>query len=71
MGNLELNAKVNQQQSLLIQRKCDKHEFITVTQTTTRNGPNPINTSNSWLQCKHCGLTHPMSTQTLQDADGR
>lgn len=62
-GNNELNEKYKRQQEMLMQHHCEKHEYIIVTQTTTSNGPTPINESHSWLQCKHCGSTHPIPSQ--------
>ena len=37
---------------------CDKHEYTTVTQTTTQNTGGGIRTvikESSWMQCKKCG----------------
>jgi hypothetical protein len=68
MGNFELGKKVNQQNSLLVQSHCDKHEYVMVTQTTTNNAPiNPVNESSHWLQCKHCGQCIPMPQQKLHN----
>lgn len=59
MDDLNLQARQSQQQMFINRVTCDKHEYITVTQTTstTKNGVTEINKSNSWLQCKHCGKT--------------
>lgn len=65
-GNKRLNEMVKQQQQMFIQRICDKHEYVLVTQTTTNNAPIPLNTSHSWLQCKHCSHTLPIPSQLLK-----
>lgn len=61
-----MNNLLNQQKSnqLFLQKVCDKHEFIMVTQTTstTKEGKTVINNSTSWMQCKHCGMTLNNST---------
>jgi hypothetical protein len=68
MKNTLLNQKVNRNQTMFIQRHCDKHEYVMVTQTTTNNAPfNPINESSSWLQCKHCGQCIEGSHQKIHN----
>lgn len=62
-NNEALNRGIMLRDQLFVQRQCDKHEFILVTQTTTRNGLQPINESISWMQCKHCGMTISNSQQ--------
>jgi hypothetical protein len=39
---------------LYLQVECEKHEFVTVTQTTTSAGGNGVQTT-SWVQCRLCG----------------
>lgn len=36
---------------------CEKHEYITVTQTTTQNAGGVVSEikKSTWMQCKNCG----------------
>lgn len=67
-NNSLLNQKNNDLNSMYIQSRCDKHEFILATQTTstTKEGKTEINKSVTWLQCKNCGYT-PTNSQLTPD----
>jgi len=56
MNNIS-NQQEQQKNIGFYQRVCEKHEYITVTQTTSteKEGKTIVNKSTSWLQCKHCG----------------
>lgn len=66
---MEQNTLLNQQakglNEMFMQKVCDKHEYIMVTQTTstTKEGKTEINKSNSWMQCKNCGKSIYPSAQ--------
>jgi hypothetical protein len=50
------------------QVRCEKHELIVVTQTTTTTGiGKPKIKSISWMQCKHCSYTIPLPEQQLNN----
>lgn len=48
---------------------CEKHDFTVVTQTTSTSGlpENPPNIVKNWLQCKNCGKTIPLPSQSKLD----
>lgn len=62
--DININQASKSLADMFIQHKCDKHEYIMVTQTTstTKEGKTIINKSTSWMQCKHCGMTLYNST---------
>ena len=45
----------------LYQRVCEKHDFVTVVQTTTRDGKEIDR--KEWMQCKNCCVTIPIPQQ--------
>jgi len=45
------------------QKRCDKHEMVVVTQTTTTTGIERPTKKIQWLQCKNCSHTIPLSNQ--------
>ena len=61
----EQNIEQSQYYNGLLQNVCKKHEYVTVTQTTTQTimGKTEKIKETSWLQCKHCG--HSMTVSKL------
>ena len=48
------------------QVRCNKHDLILVTQTTTTTGIDKKPIKTEWMQCKNCSFTIPSSGQKLQ-----
>lgn len=50
--------------TLLNQKRCEKHDMVVVTQTTTTTGIDKPIKKIQWMQCKKCSYTVPLPEQS-------
>ena len=55
--------------TLLNQVRCEKHDMVLVTQTTTTTGIDKQPKVVQWMQCKNCSHTIPLDSQKINNHD--